>query len=223
MGFGMLFVGYFLLINITYFEYTDIIAAMLMLMATYKLSFVNKYFKYAMITSAVFAFFALGELSLSLINFFLPLGFYEATLSYISFTRYALTFILVVFLLRGISTVCEEVELISLKRFSDKCLKFSFIYLLAGFFEIPFTATILGGAAAYVYLAAILAFLIFHGFILYAIYKAFRDILMPEAESQKKEKKPSFTDKLWNRIEEGNREYAEYKLNKKNSKKGKRK
>jgi hypothetical protein len=41
MGFGMLFIGYFLLINITYFEYTDIIAAMLMLMAAYKLSFVN--------------------------------------------------------------------------------------------------------------------------------------------------------------------------------------
>jgi hypothetical protein len=46
---------------------------------------------------------------------------------------------------------------------------------------------------------------------------------MPEEEQKKKSKAPGFTDKLWNRIEEGNREYREYKLSKKKSKKGDRK
>ena len=45
---------------------------------------------------------------------------------------------------------------------------------------------------------------------------------MPGEQESKSSGKVGFTDKLWNRIEEGNREYAEYKLSKKKSKKGKK-
>jgi hypothetical protein len=221
MGFGTLFVGYFLLINITYFEYTDIIAAMLMLMAAYKLTFVNKYFKYAMYAATFFALFAFGELIFSLINFFAFIPHYKIVLSYVAFTRYTLIFILCVFFMRGISDVAEEVELLSLHRSAKKWANASFIYLIAGFFEIPFATNFLGSVLPYVYLAALLSILAYHTIVLYTVYRAFKDIIMPEQDI-KKSKGTSFTDKLWNRIEEGNREYAEYKLAKKNSKKGKK-
>ena len=62
MGFGTLFIGYFFLFNISYYAYTDIIAAMLCLMATYKLSGVNRGFKASFVLSVIFAVFALGEI-----------------------------------------------------------------------------------------------------------------------------------------------------------------
>ena len=47
MGFGTLFFGYFLILNVTYYGFTDAIAAAVMLLGFYKLSTVNSYFKYA--------------------------------------------------------------------------------------------------------------------------------------------------------------------------------
>ena len=42
MGFGLLFIGYFFLLNLTYFEYTDLLGALVMFLAFYKLQTVNK-------------------------------------------------------------------------------------------------------------------------------------------------------------------------------------
>lgn len=220
MGFGTLFVGYFLLLNITYFEFTDIIAAMIMLMALYKLSFVNNSFKFGMISASIFAFFSLGELVISILNAFNIIPNFEGILSYVALIRYTLIFILCVFILRGLGEVAKEVDHRELERYSAKWINFSFIYLLCGFFEIPFATSLFGEAAAYIYFVALIAVMVYHGFALFGIYKAFKDILMP-GEEAKKEKKSGFTDKLWQRIEKGNREYAEYRQEKNKTKKGK--
>ena len=52
MGFGTLFIGYFFLLNISNFTYTDIIAGMVVLLGLYKLSSVNKQFFYGAVCAA---------------------------------------------------------------------------------------------------------------------------------------------------------------------------
>ena len=69
MGFGTLFIGYFLLLNLTYYGFTDVIAASVMLLGLYKLSPVNKYFRAAALSSGVFLAFSLGELGIAAIDF----------------------------------------------------------------------------------------------------------------------------------------------------------
>ena len=55
MGFGTLYIGYFLLLNLTYYAFTDLIAALIMAMALSKLSAVEKNLKPALYFSIVFA------------------------------------------------------------------------------------------------------------------------------------------------------------------------
>ena len=62
MGFGTLFIGYFLLLNVTYYTFTDIIAALVMAMGLYKLSSVNRQFKGAFFSSIALAAIGLVEL-----------------------------------------------------------------------------------------------------------------------------------------------------------------
>ena len=61
MGFGILFIGYFLILNLTYYGLTDVIAAAVMLLGLYNLSGYNKYFKWAFIATSVFLALSLGE------------------------------------------------------------------------------------------------------------------------------------------------------------------
>ena len=72
MGFGTLFIGYFLILNITYYSFTDIIAALIMLLGLYKLSTVNKHFKLGTYSCIGFSCFALVELITQLIITFIP-------------------------------------------------------------------------------------------------------------------------------------------------------
>ena len=68
MGFGTLFVGYFLLLNVGYTYYTDALAAAIMLYAFYRLSSINKPFRRAAFAAGAFLVFGLSELILSLIS-----------------------------------------------------------------------------------------------------------------------------------------------------------
>ena len=61
MGFGTLFIGVFLLLNLRYFGYTDILCGVIMLAAFYKLRGVNKFFKAAIFTSIAFCGIGLME------------------------------------------------------------------------------------------------------------------------------------------------------------------
>ena len=60
MGFGTLFFGYFLLLNIAYNTFTDLIAALIMAMGLNKLSTVNHPFKNGFIASVIFAVIGLA-------------------------------------------------------------------------------------------------------------------------------------------------------------------
>ena len=62
MGFGILFIGYFLFLNIAAPAYTDAIGAVLMLWGLWKLSRLNKPFRYGMIAAAALTVFGLFEL-----------------------------------------------------------------------------------------------------------------------------------------------------------------
>ena len=101
MGFGTLFIGYFFLINISYFCYTDIIAAMVILLALYKLTPINKPFFYGSICAAVFALFSLFEFVIAILGIF-GLSISALIQGYIAIPRYILLFILTLFILRGI-------------------------------------------------------------------------------------------------------------------------
>ena len=59
MGFGTLFIGYFLLLNITFYEFTDVIAGVIILFGLYKLMGNSRYFKLPCYFSISFAIFGL--------------------------------------------------------------------------------------------------------------------------------------------------------------------
>ena len=67
MGFGTLFFGYFLLLNITYYSFTDLIAALIAAMGLYKLSSVNRPFKNGFYASVIFGFIGYMVLQILLI------------------------------------------------------------------------------------------------------------------------------------------------------------
>ena len=225
MGFGTLFIGYFFLVNISYFAYTDIISAMVMLIGLYQLSGVNRQFRYASYASAAFAFFALAEIALALTDALISPAWVSTAMPYLGAVHYLFIFIITIFVFRGIEQVAMEVEAYPLSKSAKAAVPLSAIFAVASVFEIPYFAGWLGAAAAYVYFAILLAVVISVLSNLITVYKAYMQICMPDEE--KKKKKPSrfkFMDKFYDSIERGSREYAEYKQGKKKekNKKGKK-
>ncbi len=111
MGFGTLFIGYFLLLNLTYYGFTDIIAAAVMLLGLYKLTTVNKYFGISAIISAVFLVFALGEFGIATYGIFMRPIDSALFVSIMSIARCALIGTLTVSMLKGIEDVAKEVDI----------------------------------------------------------------------------------------------------------------
>ncbi len=223
MGFGTLFIGYFFLINITYFEYTDIIGAMVMLMGLYKLSSINRPFRTAAVACSVFAVFSLAEVAVGILDLFFSLPQYEVIMPYVSAVRYLLIFILTVCIMRGIAEVADEVEATGLTSVAKATVPLTFIYILAALFELPFIGSLFGVATGYIYLFIIVAICVFHITNLITIYKAYMQICMPQDLYRKqKDTKGGFGNKIFDRIEERSREYNEYKLSSRKTKKGKK-
>ena len=218
MGFGTLFIGYFFLINISYFSYTDIISGMVMLLALYKLSGINKSFAHGMTCAAVFSCFALFEIILAAVDMFSPITWLTSITSYISAVRYIFIFILTFFILHGINEVSREVEADALAKGAKASLPLSLVFLVAALFEMPFISGIFGVAVTYVYFAVLLAVVMFIISNLMTIYKAYMQICMPEELNRApKKSKFEFMNRFYDSIEKKSREYAEYKLSKNNS------
>ena len=227
MGFGTLFIGYFFLLNISYFTYTDIIAGMVILLGLYKLSSVNKPFLYGMIGAMCFAVFSLIEFVITVLGIF-EISFSGIMLNYIAIPRYILLFALTVFIFRGISEVAKEVGADALSKRSGLCIPLSLIYLFFAFLDIPEIAAALSGfsAYAYIYFALIILYILAVAYNLITIYRAYMQICMPnEKEKEIKESKFAFVNKFRAYEERKSREYAEYKLDKmkKNNEKKKNK
>ena len=214
MGFGTLLAGYFFLVNISYFSYTDIIAAMAMLTGLYKLTPINKNFKFGAYACILFSFFGLFEISLTAIELFTESEFLSGAFSYISALRYTFMFVITLFILRGIQEVATDVEALSLAKSAKTAIPLSSLFLVTAIFELPFWIELLGNTVAYVYFALLLSVVVFVISNLITIYKAYMQICMPdELEKHPKKSKLEFMNRVYDSIEEKSKAYAEYKLN----------
>ena len=110
MGFGTLFIGYFLLLNLTYYGFTDLIAAAIMLLGLYKLSSVNRSFKLAAISSGVFLAFSLGEFGIATYELFTARIDSAVLVSVMSIMRCLVIGVFTLLMLRGIEEVAREVD-----------------------------------------------------------------------------------------------------------------
>ena len=215
MGFGTFFIGYFFLVNISYFEYTDIISAMIMLLGLYSLSKFNRGFKTGFVFNAVFALFAFAELIIAAINLFDPYALGGISATAFAIPRYSLIFGITVSVLIGINELSKEVEAYELARFSGKIIPWCTVYLISAICEIPKFSELLGPAMAYVYAAAIIGHLAIVATALIAIYKAYATICMPEElEGKTKKSNFEFINRMNEREERKNLEYADYKIKK---------
>ena len=111
MGFGTLFFGYFLILNVTYYGFTDAIAAAVMLLGFYKLSTVNSYFKYAAYVSGGFTLFGLAELCVNVVLLFSPTNALSSTTQILAMSRSLIVCLLTMLMLAGIKSISAEVEL----------------------------------------------------------------------------------------------------------------
>ena len=232
MGFGTLFIGYFLLLNVTYFGYTDLISGLIMLMGLYKLSTVNREFKYAFYATSIFSVFGAAELILSIISVFMPTFKEGDVLLYITPVRYVIMAILTVFVLLGIYSVSKEV---GLKLLAPKAKLYSVVSAVAlsvtALFDLPFFGFMGAKALAIISVILILSVFVILSINLTIIYKAYMKICMPEDNVYREPKKSKyqFVNKFRAHEAEKQKEYAEYKLSKmvakskKKKKKGKKK
>ena len=230
MGFGTLFFGYFLLLNITYFTFSDLIAALIMAMGLYKLCEVNTQFKNAFYASLVFSVIGLVELISGFITMFEPLVSLDTLLDYTALVRYIVIAILTLFILQGIERVADEVGLGELAGRAKKSMPPSLVlYLITALLSVPLSA----GETFMIILAYASAFALFATIIIVAvnlvtIYRAYMKICMPEDVDNETPDKPSrfeFVNRHREHTEKKQREYAEYRLNKlakKNQKKKKK-
>lgn len=181
MGFGTLFIGYFLLLNLTYYGFTDVIAAAVMLLGLYNLSKVNKHFFAAMITSVVFLLFSLGEFGIATYEIFTRPINSAVLVSLMSIMRSLIIGTLTVLILKGIEVVAKEVDIPDLvTKASRLVIITAFTYTAWIILEAPFSFDnyVLGVISLLTILATI-ALLIVN---LTVIYSCYMRICMPGQE-----------------------------------------
>ena len=227
MGFGTLFFGYFLLLNIISFSFTDLISSLIMAMGFYKLSTVNNHFRGAFYISFGLSAVGLWELAVEFYSIFVPSFAAEEMLAYTTVPRSVIIATLTLFMLMGIESVAEEVELPELAKKARFTLPFVLIiYGITAILEIPYLEKIID-----VKILLVLSVILLIGVMILVItnlatvYTAYMKICMPEDKDNDLVDKPSrfgFVNKYREHNAQKQREYAEYKLEKlkkRNSKK----
>ncbi len=225
MGFGILLIGYFLILNLPYYGATDLIAGIIMTMAFYKLRTVNKYFSFAILPSALFAAVGVPELIEMMASLFSR--DLSAILTYTAAPRYLVICILSVLMMKGIEKVSLEVEVYKTAKNARRVQPF--IYLVFGgmlIMELPITFGDQSGVLAIVGLVFLLGCFALVLYSTTVIYSAYRWICMPEDVDNEVEDKPSrfgIVNSFRSHQEKKSREYAEYKLEKMKNKASKKK
>lgn len=215
MGLGTLFIGYFLLVNISYFAYTDIISAFVCLLAFYKLSRFNRPLYTGAVCSLIFALFGVYEIVIEVLKIFYQSLESSETVASIGSMRYIIISAITVCALLGIKQLAEEVGADALAVRAKNTLPLSLVFVLAAIFEFPPIGRLLGTLAGYVYFAMIIFILITLAVNLVTIYKAYMQICMPEdLNAKQKESRFGFVNKFREYEAGKSREYAEYKLEK---------
>ncbi|MBR2930373.1 MAG: hypothetical protein IKC32_04005 [Clostridia bacterium] len=193
MGFGTLFFGYFLLLNITYFHFTDLIAALVMLLGIYKLMGVSAPFRAPFIAGCVFGAVGIFELGLGIFELFggeiLP-----DLITYTAIARSVVICILTVLLLRAMREIAISVEL---ERVPLRCRTMTIwtmlLYALNVLLQSPaITSALPDGVAAGLYLTYFIGVVIVVILNLSIIYTCYMRICMPEDLEGKKEKPSRF-------------------------------
>lgn len=229
MGFGTLFIGYFLLLNLTYYGFTDVIAASVMLLGLYKLSGVNKYFKASAISSGALLVFSLGELGVAVYEMFIGAINSPALVSVMCIVRCLIIGALTVLMLKGIEDVSREVDIENLPaKASRLTVATVVIYALWIILEAPlsFIDDYVLAVLSLVTILATLALIIIN---LTLIYTCYMKICMPGDEDITRDKPSRFAfvneyrAKKAEREEELARERAERMKKRLDGKKGKKK
>ena len=121
--------------------------------------------------------------------------------------------------MRGIADVALEVEAYALSKSAKASVPLSSVFAVASILEISAFADIFGKYIAYLYFAVLLAVVVSILSNLLTIYKAYMQICMPDEEKKPPKKSHfEFMNKFYDSIERRGREYAEYKMEKKQSK-----
>ena len=227
MGFGTLFIGYFLLLNVTYYTFTDVIAALVMATGLYKLGAVNRQFKGAFYSSLAFAVIGLVELVFQAYTMFIP-NKDSVVLYYTDIPRYLIITVMTAFILMGIENVAYEVGLSELAKRSRLTRPFSFsVFAILSVLsihelEIIIDIKVLSILSVIMLLSAFVIIIIN----LVTIYTSYMKICMPDDKDNEVANTPSrfeFVNKYREHTAEKQKEYAEYKLNKLKEKNQKKK
>ncbi len=220
MGFGTLFFGYFLLLNIVDFFLTDLVMALILLLASYKLSSVSTEFKKAGIASAVFAVLALAEFVIRIISMLTAKDPDYITSSLITIVRYIFVGLIAFLIMLGIEKLARELEIKNLgDRARNMKIANTAVYSLSALLNIPSLDKLFGGSETAIQALAITGVVLLlisfavTAISLTAIYGAYMHICMPEDLVYKE--KPSrfgFVNRYRKYEEKKNQEYIDYKI-----------
>ena len=219
MGFGVLFCGYFLLLNFINYAFTDVVAAIIMLYGLYKLSRVNKMFKYAAVGCAAFSLLGAVELFVALFEMLAILKLDGLVLWTLAIARHFTVASTTTLMLLGMRDVAAEVDIPSLK---IKCNYLSYVTLAVYSVNILLEASELasfidGQLLVTLYVISIVATLALIITNLTAIFGCYYRICMPEdntVEFTEKKSKLGFVNAFRAHEEKKRQEYADYKLDK---------
>lgn len=181
MGFGTFFIGYFLLLDITYYLLTDVIAAAVMTLGLARLSHFNRGFKAAFAVAGIFVVFALAEFGFGAYDMLFS-RLSPTVVSYIAIARNLILCILTFTAFEGMREVAAEVGLAELAK---KCRITSYvampIYILAIASETPsIFAFASAQVAAVIGVISLIASFVFIIANLFTVYTCYAKICMPE-------------------------------------------
>lgn len=219
MGFGILFIGYFLNLNFAYYQFTDAIAAIIMLYALYKLSYLNRGMKLAARVAMLYAVLGIFELAVAGLEMFYIID-HNALLYFISAVlRNMIIGVLTASMLYGMRDVAREVGLDAL---GERCRRlFSMtvvLYPVLALLECGELGDIIDvRVLVYASVIAIFLSLILTVLVLATIYSCYMRICMPGEESHETPEKRSkfgIVNALRDHQKMRAEEYAEYRLEK---------
>ena len=219
MGFGTLFIGYFLILNFAYTAFTDAIAGILVLYGLYKLSNVNKQFALSSYFAIFFSLVGVVELGIEIAGLLIYVPESATFNSVISIVRLIALSLLTLFMLLGMRDVAGEVGLRGLSEISGRLYFLTYpVYGLALILEVAGLFAP-GGVKALLIASVIslVASLTLTVLILIRIYDCYAKICMPEDKSpsdKPKDSKLGFVNSFRAHEEKKRKEYADYRLEK---------
>ncbi len=194
MGFGTLFIGYFLLLNITYYTFTDLLAGLIMLLGLCKIASVSEYFKLSSYAAIGFTVFGLAELVVGGWQMLYPTDNMQTVISYLGIARAIILCAFTILMLRAMHDISKELDV---GRLPLKCRTMTVWTAVLYVAEILLESTIITNiipaeATAVLYIAVIIGMLVVVISNLTVIYSCYMHICMPEDLEPKPEKPSRF-------------------------------